>query len=241
MKSRIRANPLLVGAVIAISLVVLWLCAVQVSRLILFGNLPYFAQKIERGEAIGRDIGEQLISNADAVREARICQSGFVNGGLSVILINLDHQDQDQDYAGWAAALERADKFTRFALACFPTDGNLWLRTAMVQQAIGERSDEIAKLVTYSQLYAPAEEAVIFGRYRLYNRLTESTLALLSDIIAADFKIICSDIGSPLRRRLPTPSPLFARWLSLVVPDCKLPQDKKTGKTRRELSWAAGP
>lgn len=229
----IRRNPLLVGAVTAFSLVVLSLSAVQISRFVRFGDLPYLARQLQRKEPVARQAIAASVSQAEALRTEGVCQSEFVKGGMSILLADLDYQDQDKDYESWAMALERADKFARFALGCLPTDGNLWLRLAMVQQTIVEEPEEVAKLVTFSQLYTPADENVIVGRYLLYNRVTARTLMLLSEPLASDLRIICSDQNKSLRRRLLAPGPLVTQQLAVMIPDCDPVGTQIIGKTDR--------
>lgn len=215
-------RPLLFAAVTALSLTALSLSVVQISRFIRFGDVIHLAARLDRGEPVVPATVSGATVWAQGVMDDGICQHDFIKSALTVLLTDLDHQDQDRDYEGWARSLDRAEGFARFALGCAPTDGDLWLRLAMVQQAIGEQSQEIARLITFSQLYAPAEGNVIAGRYRLYNRLTPATLSMAANTVAADFVILCSPTAAHLRRRLPPPSNHLAPFVVQRDADCAI-------------------
>jgi hypothetical protein len=102
----------------------------------------------------------------------------------------------------------------------------------MVRQAVGEQPEEIAKLVTLSQLYAPAEENTIAARFRLYNRLTQPSLILAAAPLKADLAVVCTLKGAALRKRLPSPNPVLAGEVLSIAPDCHLgrPSSGKTGR-----------
>jgi hypothetical protein len=102
----------------------------------------------------------------------------------------------------------------------------------MVRQAVGEQPEEIAKLVTLSQLYAPAEENTIAARFRLYNRLTKPSLTLAAAPLKADLAVVCSLKGAALRRRLPLANPVLAREVQSYAQDCQLGRSlrDKTGR-----------
>jgi hypothetical protein len=137
-------------------------------------------------------------------------------------LARLDQQNQDADYEAWSTAVTQAERVAGYALTCSPTNGNFWLRFAMVRQAISEQPEQIAHLVTFSQLYAPVEENVIAARFRLYNRLTQNTLRLLSSPLQSDLRIICQPQQAAFRKRLPTPGPLILPELKELDPNCSI-------------------
>ncbi|WP_117196268.1 hypothetical protein [Rhizobium terrae] len=229
---RLRRDPLLAGAVTVLCSACLILAAMQISRHLRFGELRYVATQLETDRPVARNVLERAVTGALALQDEGICQSEFLKAALTVTLTKLDHQNQDVDYEAWSNTLLQAESLIRFSLSCIPTDGNLWARLAMVRQAISEQPDELAKLVTFSQLYAPAEENVIDARYRLYNRVTKDTLALLGDPMRSDLEAICSPQGGGLRRRLPPPGLLVAVQLMRIAPECNIGRSV-AGKTGR--------
>jgi hypothetical protein len=194
--------------------------------------MRHVAAQIERDRSVSQELFARSLLQVGKLVEDHVCQSEFVKAALTVSLFRLDMQNPDVDYDNWSNALERADKVARFALQCLPSDGNFWVRFAMVRQAIGEQPEEIAKLVTLSQLYAPAEENTIAARFRLYNRLTQPSLALTAAPLRADLAVVCSLKGAALRKRLPLPRPVLAEEVLAIAPDCALGRSS-SGKTGR--------
>ena len=216
-------NPILLGAVILLSVFALWLSGSQILRFVRFGVLPQMAYRLESGEATDRASIMALVPVAEDVRTERLCQTVFVKSGFLVLLAALDLENQDKDYNSWALALERAETFARYALGCAPTNGNFWLRYAMLRQAVGEQPHELSELMTNSQAYAPAEAPVLAGRYALYNRMTDETLALLTQVVTTDMEVICSESGNGVRDKLSAPSLSIDRIVKEVAPQCALP------------------
>ncbi len=230
----LRRSPLLTGAVIVFAGATMALAASQISRYVRFGELRSVAGEISEDRPVSAAmLGRATARAADLVSE-RLCQSEFVKAAVVVSLVNLDRQDQDRDYDAWASALGLAEDVTRFSLTCRPTDGNFWLRLAMVRQTISEQPQEIARLVTLSQLYAPAEQTVITSRYSLYNRLTPETLALLAAPIGSDIGLICREMQNATRRRLAAPGENLANQIEATAPGCRIgvTPGGKTGRSR---------
>ena len=213
-------NPILLGAVMVLSAVVVWLSVAQISRFIRFGGLPQVATRLDAGEAVSRASITSLVSDADALREADICQGVFLKSGFTILLASVDMVDRAANRNAWSEAVRRADTFALHALGCIPTNGDFWLKLAMLRQAVSEKPEELAELLTDSQLYAPAEGNIVAARYALYNRLTDQTLALIPDAVSADIRIICSKSGDAIRGRLTTPSPAISRVMKTISPGC---------------------
>ena len=215
-----RRHPVLLGILIAFSALALWLSAVQISRMVRFGALPRMAYLLESGHIADKTSLDALLPAVEELRSTGICQSMFVKSGLTVLLASLSLEDQDADYNGWAAGVERAEAFARYTLGCMPTNGSVWLRLAMLRQVVSEQPREILELMRHSQAYAPAEAQVLAGRYALYNRLTASTLEQLSGIVTTDLQIVCSKSGDVVRDKLAAPSSAVLRIVRTRVPSC---------------------
>lgn len=147
-----------------------------------------------------------------------VSTTGAVNAALS----HLDEQDLNANYDKWAAALLDAERTVMVALACLPTDGNLWVRLAMIRQAIAEHPTEVRDLLALSQLYAPVELNAISARIALLNRLTPSTQKLTRPIYLKDAAIICQARYKWVLRQLPAPSVAILRELDVPgkAPSC---------------------
>ena len=228
-----RRDPLLIGAVLAICLLALYLGAVQIARHREFGGLRHLANEIEQEpQGISEKIVEGLLPKAVSVMARGICQSEYIRAALTLVLANLDRQDVERDFERWSRAIELADYVATFAVSCSPTDGNFFVRLAMVKQAVIEQPEELARLIRFSQLYAPAEANAIAARYKLYNRLTPQTLALVEGEFASDLNVICQYKQGGFRRRLPAPNPRVNPRIADLVPGCTIGQVAAT-KSRR--------
>jgi len=216
-------SPALVGIVVLLSAFVLWLSATQISRFVRFGALQPMAYRLETGTPTPIQAIRELVPVAENVRDQGICQSIFVKSGFTIVLAALDIENQDTGYDAWGMAMQRAEAFGRHALGCLPTNGDLWLKLARLHQAAGEEPRELFELLNNSQIYAPAEQQVLAGRYAFYGHLTEATLQLLNDNIAKDVRAICSESGNNMRRTLAPPSLWVQQVMNEVEPQCVIP------------------
>lgn len=215
--------PKLTFALLLLSAFVLWLAAVQIMRYARFSALEPVAYRLATGVPTNATDIRALVPLAESVRDERICQSDFVKSSYAILLAALDLENEDRDYAEWAAALGRAEAFGRHALGCSPTSGSFWLKLAMLHKAEGEQPGELLTLIGNSQLYAPAEIEVLGGRYALYNRLTDTSITVLAPVIDRDIEVICSQQADGMRRELAPPSQSVARVLAKLAPQCAIP------------------
>lgn len=217
----LRKRPKFVIALTALLVFVLFLSFIQVQRHAQFNALRYWAGKIEQGQPVSPAIIAAFTPVVTALIETGECQERFLKAGLTLALLDVDDADPDVYYESWSASLQRAERLARHALSCLPTDGNIWLRLAMLRQAIAEQPGDIARFVTLSQLYSPAEEAVVVGRYLLYTKLTHGTLELLNEAFRQDLQIICSpEFGHRRRELLPASGPRVMDMILRTVPNC---------------------
>ncbi len=227
-----RRNPYSV-TVLGIMAVCLCLYAVdQVVHYARFADLQYWARQIEKGRPLELSALDRLVSETYDRGIEQECQSAFVKPFLTVLLAGLDARNPNSEYEKWFEALGQTEQFLRHTLSCLPTDGNLWVRYAMVRQASAEQSDEIHRLVGLSQRYSPAEENAITARYFLYNRLTNMTLEKISIEVRKDVEILCSPSAAFLRVKIPAPKPQLAKMIGAISPSCSI-SGQPTGDAAR--------
>lgn len=216
----LRSRPVTVLPMLVLAAAILALAAYQVSRYASYGDVRYWAGRIEAGTPLQSGALAASVRRAASIADEGECQARFVKAGLVVLFAAIDEIDQDKDYESWSEALQRADRLAAHALTCLPTDGGLWLRLAMTRQAVAEQPEEVARYLFLSQLYAPSEQAVIRGRYLLYNEVSATTLGLLSDGFESDLRLVCSNAMDYTRADLPPPGPALAPIISSLHPDC---------------------
>ncbi|MBC7151236.1 MAG: hypothetical protein H5U22_17800 [Rhizobium sp.] len=155
-----------------------------------FGQLMLMARYLESGTPVTRASVTSLAAWADGVVSDDYCRSDIVRAGLTVKLAELDQRNSFYDYDAWAAGLDATERYIRHAIGCTPTDGNFWLRLAMVRRAIAERPEEIAFLMQQSVNYAPAEQAVLAARFTVWNAAGERTLEAARTALDTDLQTL---------------------------------------------------
>lgn len=129
---------------------------------------------------------DEALTRADAVLAA--CQPQGVTAVVDLVTWKADQIDPRQDRDAWVADLRQVEDYSRRGLACEPTDGALWARLAFARWFLGGTAEEQAKLLGYSQSYAPSEFAVIRTRFFQWRRVSPAVLALARDHLEADIR-----------------------------------------------------
>lgn len=173
------------------------------------------AERVARSIEHKRDLDSAFVARmADrALDEAagRGCQSAGVKANISILLKHLDTMGPGETLETRIAALQNTRDAIDRALACLPTDGNLWLRRAMIGFALQDRLSVIRNDMLLSQRYSPAEVEVLFGRYAFWSRLPKLQLAASASLVMTDIAAICSQ--KPMLWRVPDPSPILKSFL----------------------------
>lgn len=167
-----------------------------------FDRVMQLARHLETGSPVNRGTVTRLAGVADAVVSGGYCRSDIVRAGLTVKLAELDQRNSYHDYDAWAGALAAAENYLRHAIGCRPTDGNLWLRLAMVRRAVAEQPTEIAFLMQQSVYYAPAEQAVLVGRFAVWNDAAAGTLEAARSAVETDLATVLRHGELPLIRQI---------------------------------------
>jgi hypothetical protein len=155
-----------------------------------FGSLFPLAQKLETGAPVPPDVLSRYVKLADQIPAGDYCRSDIVVAGATVILADLDRQNQSIDYDAWAEAVSRGERYFEHAISCTPTNGDYWLRLALIRRAVAERPAELAALMRESVLMAPAEQGIIIARFNLWNDASPATLEAARSSLESDIKTI---------------------------------------------------
>ncbi|MCA1969440.1 MAG: hypothetical protein LDL42_09935 [Rhizobium sp.] len=167
-----------------------------------FGRVMQLARHLETGTPVSRGTVTGLAGVADEVVSGGHCRADIVRAGLTVKLAELDQRNSYHDYDAWAGALAAAENYLRHAIGCRPTDGNLWLRFAMVRRAVAEQLTEIAFLMQQSVYYAPAEQGVLVGRFAVWNDAAATTLEAARSAVETDLATVLRHGELPLIRQI---------------------------------------
>ncbi|TCM57785.1 hypothetical protein C8J36_102588 [Rhizobium sp. PP-F2F-G48] len=153
-------------------------------------DLLYAAQLIEDGKPVSADYIETLLDKMDAVDIP--CRYDVVTAVMTTRFYTLDRLNTaSTDPAKWQKALVQAGAFATRGLTCFPTDGGLWLRLAVVRWASDASTADIATAMMRSQQLSPVETTTLIGRIDMWNRMSRVAIkaaepAARADIVAYD-------------------------------------------------------
>lgn len=185
-RPRIGLSPFPKIAFIVLSAIFTILSVAQIRQLAEFGSLFSVAESLVKGQDAPASLIHARATNVDEIVADDICLTDIVTAGAVVVLADLDRADPDKDYDAWVAAFRRAQTYFEHAVSCSPTNGNYWLRLAMVKQAIAERPEEITRLMSQSIKWAPAENGTLLGRFALWNKVSDATLLSARDLVMRD-------------------------------------------------------
>lgn len=211
----------------------LWIATTELETSRHFGPMIRLAALMRQELPVDRTAVERYTAEVGSIVEAGICRADVLRAGLTLTLRDLDHQHSASDYGAWRHAFEKAGRFIDHALACTPADGNLWLRSAMLRQAIGENPLELAGLLHASVQFAPSEISVLTARFQVWNTAQPETLALARASLEKDLATVL-EYARPavVVAILSNPSPALTPYLRTAL--------RRISPTRRENLAAAG-
>lgn len=130
----------------------------------------------------------------DAIAKADVvfpdCQSDGITGVVDLVTWRADQIDPREDRDNWILALRQLEDVSRKALACEPTDGMFWARLAFARWFLGGTAQEQAKLLGYSQSYAPSEYPVIRARFFQWRRVSPTVISLARHQVQEDIRTV---------------------------------------------------
>jgi hypothetical protein len=117
-----------------------------------------------------------------------LCPREAIRGAVSIELAALDAASSEGKLREWEMELAAADGLLRHGLRCFPYDGNMWLRLAMVQfSRIGPTSD-VDDMLRLSADVAPNEAWIIGPRIVFAAKLSAFRLPNVRNVLERDIR-----------------------------------------------------
>ncbi len=151
-----------------------------------FSDLVLVAARIESDHSVGQKALARANALAVELEQSHGCREDLVMPAVTVMLHAVDNAAQDRDIKIWVDTQIAADRYLKFALGCSPTEGNYWLRLAMLRRMRGENTAELATLMSLSSKYAPVEPDVLGLRMRVWLDLQPVTRAAAASVLASD-------------------------------------------------------
>lgn len=148
------------------------------------------AERLESGAGDGRDMSyfariEEVLTDSEI---SPLCVREIVRSTTSITLAILDASYRSGDPMVRSAALAKARDKLSNGLRCFPRDGNLWLRLAMVEYALGGATDPVQQMLRASAATAPSEAWILIPRISFTARLLGSELPDLEETLRTDVR-----------------------------------------------------
>lgn len=186
---RYRTIPVI--AVVALSLVMVFLAARQITANARFSGLLQLSDAVDRGSNISPEAFDRYLPDTVAIVNEDICRQDILNAGKKVVMRDLDRRNPLID-PHWNEVVASAQRYIRHGLSCLPTDGDLWLRLAMLREVEAAPGDEIAALMQQSQMLDPASGPLIVTRMSLWSRLPETVLQAAGPSFSTDLATLCA-------------------------------------------------
>lgn len=172
----------------AFSLILLFVAFGEIDTSYRYSGISAVAKQLESGLSVRLDVVAHYAKEADDASVAGTCRTDVLMSGATVVLANLDTVSPVNDFDRWSSSVSNAQEYFERALACWPSNGNFWLRLAMIKRAIAEIPLEQKQLLTRSQAHAPAEYEVVRARLTYYTRLEKPTIAEVHSQLSMDIE-----------------------------------------------------
>lgn len=182
-----------------------------------YSGVKFYSHTVQSGEPRTRKDVVTLSAISNDIVPENVCRSDILKAGLVLVLSRIEINLTPQNYDSWLEAVSNANSYIAHAIRCTPTDGNLWLRMAMVTRAGAEDPERIAELMARSQNLAPAEISVVMDRIRFYNSLGAGTLNRTSLVVQRDLAISLQQEPKLLREVLEKPSKALMPYLREAI------------------------
>lgn len=160
---------------------------------IAFGRLERIAGILDRTETVSDEARLVGMTRAAELVQRGNCRSDFVNAGVTVVLNDLDRSIQMDEPSKRREKLSFAETYLRHAMSCLPGNGNIWLRLGMVRTLSQGNPEEVASLLTMSQMLAPTDFRALQGRIEFWPSLSRETRILSEGVRQADLTNLCGN------------------------------------------------
>lgn len=149
------------------------------------------------------------------------CPRDLVRSAVSIELAALDAASRYGKAREWQAGLAAADRLLRHGLRCFPYDGNLWLRLAMVEFARTGPTRNVADMLKLSANVAPNEAWIIAPRIVFAAKLLDFQLEAVRSVLEADVRTFAlhahvGEVGALYIRVGELGRPVFDQSIALI-------------------------
>ncbi|WP_313556541.1 hypothetical protein [Agrobacterium cavarae] len=158
-----------------------------IQRFVQAADIREAARLLARGGSFHPKRLEELRIEATELALTASCNSLILRAAVTVAMHDLDGQNSNRDYEKWSHSISDAIVVLTTASACLPTDGDIYLRLAMVEWKIAASKKRNTLLLSLSHKYAPYELEILNARLLMWERLSPSDVSDLRDVFTEDF------------------------------------------------------
>jgi hypothetical protein len=117
------------------------------------------------------------------------CPRDLLRSAITIKLARLEGAYRRESSIDWADIAGDAAGLLRSALRCFPHDGNLWLRLAIVEFARAGPTDDVERMVRLSAELAPNEGWILIPRVAFISKLMDFRTGI-RDVLLKDVRTL---------------------------------------------------
>jgi hypothetical protein len=118
------------------------------------------------------------------------CPRELVRNAVSIKLAGLDASYRSGKTNAWEPMSSATDALLRDAVHCFPHDGKLWLRLAMVEFSRNGPTNKVQQMLTLSAKTAPSDVEVLSRRITFASKLQDFGLPAVQDVVQKDIRTL---------------------------------------------------
>jgi len=227
------------AAIIVALIIGIWSLATLVIEAIV-APVRSLAERIETGPSRDSTFFSAIRRMDTELGALAVCPRDLVRSAASIELAALDATSRDGKSREWEVGLAAADRLLRHGLRCFPYDGNLWLRLAMVEFARAGPTRNVVEMLKLSGKVAPNEAWIIGPRIVFATKLLGFQLEAVQDVLEADVRTYtqhahASEVAALYTRVGEQGRPVFDQSLALVDGERRAALDKAIASSLRAL------
>ena len=169
-----------------------------------------------------------------------VCPRDLVRSAVSIELAALDAASRDGKSREWNAGLTATDRLLRHGLRCFPYDGNLWLRLAMVEFARTGPTRNVEEMLKVSAQVAPNEAWIMGPRIVFAAKLLDFQSEAVRSVLEADVRTFAqyaqvAEVGALYIRVGEQGRPVFDQSIALIDGERRTALDRAIASNLKAL------
>jgi hypothetical protein len=169
---------------------------------------------------------DELVASDGMTLAMQSCRSDILRPALSVQLVSASLRNAGADFDAWSQTMAGAEAFLTHMVRCMPSEGNAWVREAMISRAIAEAPTVLSEKIAIAAALSPNEYIQLQARSAFWLRASQATIDASQDTLSSDLSTILT-YGDD---RLMTPllaNPPKTLTATLAAEQARLPAERR--------------